>query len=317
MKKKTTALLVLLLLAGVALFFFFSHQLVTWLWFRSLGALSQFWVPLLTKLGIRFGLGVFCFGFLLLNLRQTKKAFLELQTEVKFSSQQHLFLSTLTALVLTFFLLPGAAPDWTVVQQYLHRTDFGVTDPIFQLDLGFYFFAYPFYQRLIVTFLGLTILTLLGVTLFYVIAQAYWYQDKKFQFWPRARIHLTLLGVLFFLLKGGRLFPQPVWFAFRGKSPLDRRGLYHPPYPDPRIQPHGADRGPDRPVPPVDAFQRKAPAFAHRQSRVVVMLLTPFYAGPSPTGRNGNGQTQPVYYGRALFRTPYPVYAVRLWPGPD
>ena len=185
----------------------------------SLGALSQFWVPL-QPLGIRFGLGVFCFGFLLLNLRQTKKAFLELQTEVKFSSQQHLFLSTLTALVLTFFLLPGAAPDWTVVQQYLHRTDFGVTDPIFQLDLGFYFFAYPFYQRLIVTFLGLTILTLLGVTLFYVIAQAYWYQDKKFQFWPRARIHLTLLGVLFFLLKAADYFLSRCGLLFEEKALL-------------------------------------------------------------------------------------------------
>ncbi|HHW12048.1 MAG TPA: COG1615 family transporter [Firmicutes bacterium] len=220
MKKKVVFLLVLLLLAGMALFFFFSHQLVTWLWYRSLNALPQFWVPLLTKLGIRLGLGLFCFVFLFLNLRQTKRAFLELQTEVKFTPQQHFMFSAVTAFVLTLFLLPGAAPDWTVVQQYLHRTAFGVTDPIFQLDLGFYLFVYPFYQRLIVTLLGLIILTLLGVTLFYVVAQAYWYQDRKFQFWPRARIHLTILGVLFFLLKAADYFLSRCGLLFEEKPLL-------------------------------------------------------------------------------------------------
>ncbi|NLM38103.1 MAG: COG1615 family transporter, partial [Firmicutes bacterium] len=220
MKKKVVFLLVLLLLGGGALFFFFSHQLVTWLWYRSLSALPQFWVPLLTKLGIRLGLGLFCFGFLFLNLQQTKKAFFQLQTAVKFTPRRHFMLSAVTAFVLTVFLLPGAAPDWTVVQQYLHRTAFGVTDPIFHLDLGFYLFAYPFYQRLIVTLLGLIILTILGVTLFYVLAQAYWYQDRQFQFWPRARVHLTLLGVLFFLLKAADYFLSRCGLLFEEKPLL-------------------------------------------------------------------------------------------------
>ncbi|HBR28528.1 MAG TPA: hypothetical protein DD789_03700, partial [Firmicutes bacterium] len=201
MKKKIAFLLILVFLVGLTLFLFFSHQLVNWLWYRSLDALAQFWIPLLTKLGIRLGLGFFCFCFLYLNLRQTKKAFLELDSEVNVSPQQHTFFSVITALLLTLFLLPGSAPDWTVVQQYLNRTTFGVTDPIFHLDLGFYLFAYPFYQKLIVTFLGLIILALLSVTLFYVVAQAYWYQDRKLSIWPRARIHLTILGVCFFLLK--------------------------------------------------------------------------------------------------------------------
>ena len=201
MKKKIAFLLILVFLVGLALFLFFSHQLVNWLWYRSLDALAQFWIPLLTKLGIRLGLGFFCFCFLYLNLRQTKKAFLELDSEVNVSPQQHTFFSVITALLLTLFLLPGSAPDWTVVQQYLNRTAFGVTDPIFHLDLGFYLFAYPFYQKLIVTFLGLIILALLSVTLFYVVAQAYWYQDRKLSIWPRARIHLTILGICFFLLK--------------------------------------------------------------------------------------------------------------------
>jgi len=203
LKKKIAFFLLLLAGVGLALIFFFSHQLVSWLWYRSLNALKLFWIPLLTKLGIHLGMGVFCFGFLFLNLRQTKKAFFQLDSTIKVNPRQHLFLSLIISFVLTVFLLPGAAPDWTVVQQYLHRTAFGVKDPIFHLDLGFYLFVYPFYQKLIATFLGLIVLSFLSVTLFYVISQAYWYQDKKFQFWPRAGTHLTILGALFFLLKAG------------------------------------------------------------------------------------------------------------------
>ncbi|HHT48757.1 MAG TPA: UPF0182 family protein [Firmicutes bacterium] len=220
MKKKIGLLLLLLGVVGLALVFFFSHQLVSWLWYRSLNALKLFWLPLLTKLGIRLGLGVFCFGFLFLNLRQTKKAFFELDTEVKITPRQHLFLSLITAFVLTIFLLPGAAPDWTMILQYLNRTAFGVKDPIFHLDLSFYLFAYPLYQKLIATFLGLIILALLSVTLYYVIAQAYWYQDKKFQLWARARIHLIILAVLFFLLKAGDYYLSRTGLLFAEKPLL-------------------------------------------------------------------------------------------------
>lgn len=220
LKKKIALLLLLLCGVGLALIFFFSHQLVLWLWYRSLNALKLFWIPFLTKLSIRLGLGVFCFGFLFFNLRQTKKAFFQLDSEVKVTPRQHLFLCLITAFVLTAFLLPGAAPDWTVIQQYLHRTAFGVKDPIFHLDLSFYLFVYPFSQKLIVTFLGLILLSLLSVTLFYVVAQAYWYQDKKFQFWPRARIHLTILGVLFFLLKAGDYYLTRTGFLFEEKPLL-------------------------------------------------------------------------------------------------
>lgn len=220
MKKKIALLLLLLCGAGAALFFFLSHQLVLWLWYRSLNALTMFWVPLLTKLGIRLGLGIFCFGFLFLNLRQTKKAFFQLDGELKVTPRQHLLICLITAFILTAFLLPGAAPDWTVVQQYLHRTAFGVKDPIFHLDLCFYLFVYPFYRKLLTTFLGLIILALLSTTLFYVVAQAYWYQDKKFQFWPRARIHLTILGALFFLFKAGDYYLSRAGLLLEEKSLL-------------------------------------------------------------------------------------------------
>ncbi len=201
MKKKVFLSIILLLLVGIALLFFFSNQALDWLWYRNLGQTSVFWIPLLTKIFFYLTLGIFFFVFLFFNLRHTRKAFSELSTGDGFNSSKHSLLSVLSALGLTFFLLPGLSLDWSIVQQFLHKTSYGEFDPIFNKDLGFYLFSYPLYQKLALSFLGLIILSLLSTTLFYLLAQAYWAKDNKGQFWPRARIHLTLLGTLFFLVK--------------------------------------------------------------------------------------------------------------------
>ena len=37
----------------------------------------------------------------------------------------------------------GATRGWLMVQQFLHRTPFGITDPVFGRDLGYYVFTVP------------------------------------------------------------------------------------------------------------------------------------------------------------------------------
>ncbi|NLW55180.1 MAG: UPF0182 family protein [Firmicutes bacterium] len=201
MKKKLLSILGLIVVGGLLFLGFFLNQVVDWLWFRSLGAQYLFWLPLLSTLLIRLGLGLIAFLFLFLNLRQTKKAFFELSTEVQITPRQHLFFTILASLLLTLFLLPGFSLDWPIIQQFLHRSPFGVADPIFEHDLSFYLFAFPLYQKLSITLQGLLILAFLSTALFYLLPKAYWYQERSFQLWPRARIHLTILGALFFLLK--------------------------------------------------------------------------------------------------------------------
>ncbi|NEO85818.1 MAG: UPF0182 family protein [Spirulina sp. SIO3F2] len=55
------------------------------------------------------------------------------------------------AIAASVFLALGAAGSfasfWEVVLQFLHRQPVGVTDPIFQQDIGFYLFSLPFYQQ--------------------------------------------------------------------------------------------------------------------------------------------------------------------------
>ncbi|HOL67992.1 MAG TPA: UPF0182 family protein, partial [bacterium] len=201
MRKKLLSILGIVIVGGLLFLGFFLNQVVDWLWFRSLGAQYSFWLPLLTNFFTRFGFGLVAFLFLFINLRQTKRAFFELATEVQITPRQHLFFTILASFLLTLFLLPGSALDWVAIQQFLHRSAFGAVDPVFGHDLGFYLFAYPLYQKLSFALQGLLILAFLSTALFYLLPKAYWYQEKKFQLWPRARIHLTILGALFFLLK--------------------------------------------------------------------------------------------------------------------
>ena len=51
--------------------------------------------------------------------------------------------------------------DWQRVLLWLHRSDFGVTDPIFHRDVGFFVFSLPLYQR-IAQWLVLTVAVALG-----------------------------------------------------------------------------------------------------------------------------------------------------------
>src|SRR6266480_4770375 len=54
---------------------------------------------------------------------------------------RRLALPTALGLALLFGL--GAAGGWLGVLQFLHRTPFGVTDPVFGRDVGYYVFTVP------------------------------------------------------------------------------------------------------------------------------------------------------------------------------
>lgn len=210
------AIIVLVLIV----FGYSSDKLLDWLWYKSLGFTEVFWTPLLTGVITKTLLGTLFFIFLFINLLLTKRAFFELNPEVKISAKQHLSLSLIISVVLTLFLLPGLTYDWSLVQQFLHRASVGTVDPIFGIDLGFYMFVFPLLQKLNLLLLALLVLTLLSVTVAYLVAQAYWYQEKKFQLWPRARIHLTVLGVIFLLVKAWGYYLNRFEMLFEEKTLL-------------------------------------------------------------------------------------------------
>ncbi len=111
------------------------------------------------------------------------------------------------AVAVLFFglILAGAASSrWELWQKLLHRTDFGLSDPLFQRDFSFYVFVLPFYSFLKGWSLWAVVLTIAIVALLYLFSGNITYVDKKLKVSTRATRHLLFLALLILLLVLGQ-----------------------------------------------------------------------------------------------------------------
>ncbi|NLY74721.1 MAG: UPF0182 family protein, partial [Firmicutes bacterium] len=193
------ALLLLLIIFGIA------GKYIDWLWFQTAGSTAVFWVGLITGPVAKITLIVFIFGFFLFNLLIAIRAFSRVYVVnvlmPEFSKGTVLGSGIIVAGLLAIVLGSGLSLDWTVIQQYLHRITVGTSDPIFNLDLGYYLFSYPFYQQLYSLLLTVTFLALVGAALIYFLAKALWVQGSSLELSVSAKVHLTLLAILFLGVK--------------------------------------------------------------------------------------------------------------------
>ncbi len=208
------SLLVVLLLAkwGAGLY-------ADWLWFKSLGYAGVFITILLSELGLRFFVGLFAFIFIFVNLMLTRKTVLHrlstmqymetgdvitiYQSPVnKYITPRFLTLIYLAAgLVLAFIASAAVAGDWVILQKYLNATPFGFTDPIFNRDIGKYIFELPFYQFIYRLTVLLIVMAAFAVALVYFLIESGQQGIGKIFSTLSARLHLSFLAALFFLVR--------------------------------------------------------------------------------------------------------------------
>jgi len=198
--------LVVLLLIGPRL----VDAYVNWLWFGELGYRSVFTAVVVTRLLIflvvSVSIGAIVFAGLALAYR-TRPVFVPTAGPNDPVARYRTTVMTKLRLFgigvpLAVGLMSGlfAQSYWELVQMYLHGGLFGVTDPQFGIDLGFYAFDLPFYRLVlsflfVATFLAL-IANLLGHYLFGGIRLA----GRTGALSRAARIQLvTLVGVLILL----------------------------------------------------------------------------------------------------------------------
>jgi len=91
--------------------------------------------------------------------------------------------------------------SWEKILIYLNRTSFGITDPIFNKDIGFYMFSLPFWEfiRNWLSF-ALTLITVV-VAAIYIIKKAVKYEYKKLIIETPVKVHLSLLIGFILILK--------------------------------------------------------------------------------------------------------------------
>src|SRR5438094_924852 len=185
-----------------------------WLWFQALGYERVFTTRLAAEAVLGVGVGGLVFAFLYVNLRIAQRGLVPNPLVVQLSSGAaavdvtRLFrrLALPTALGLALLFGMGAAGGWLGVLQFLHRTPFGVTDPVFGRDVGYYVFTVPVIAGTIGLCTAVTTLTLLATTMLYVLRRDIVAFRRQVTVEPSARLHLAVLIALLFLLVALRVY---------------------------------------------------------------------------------------------------------------
>ena len=160
-----------------------ARDLEKWLWMRQLDYVGIFWTLLSIQWAMFGSAFVFSFLYLWINLRQATKnstavrgdvqawrpAFLSkadavTQTGIEFSPRLVKAAIVLISVGIALFLASGFYSEWDTYLRFRYGGSFGVSDPLFGIDVGFYVFHLPFYVLLQSSLTLLTILTL-GIVL--------------------------------------------------------------------------------------------------------------------------------------------------------
>ena len=177
------AVAVLLIVALVGI----TGYLEKWLWMRQLGYAGIFWTLLSVQWGMFCSAFVLAFLYLWINLRQAAKnsaaafrgdgqagwpAFLSTadaaaQTDVEFFPKLLKLACVLVSAGIALFIAANFYTEWDTYLRFRYGGSFGLADPLFGVDLGFYLFHLPFYQLLQSSLMSLTVLALTIVLLTY------------------------------------------------------------------------------------------------------------------------------------------------------
>src|SRR5215212_29424 len=146
------AVVILLLLGGSRLL----NLYVDWLWFGEVGFRSVFSTVLFTHVLLFVIGGLVMGGLVALNLwiaYRSRPVFVPVSgPEDPIARYRTVIIQRLRVFGIGIPVLVGliaglaAQGDWQTVQQFLHSTAFGVTDPEFGIDVSFYAFELPFYR---------------------------------------------------------------------------------------------------------------------------------------------------------------------------
>lgn len=202
----------------VFLFFFFQIlDLVTdYLWFESLGLLSVFLLRIQYQLVLFGGVFVLFTAILYFNfaitMRLTKKfplPFFRYQDSNQQSRVLHLSTKILRYITLAASSVIGyiagsfAKSNWELILKYAKKTDFGLVDPIFNQDVGFYFFTLPFWNSILGWLEAIVLICLLTSVAFYLIRMGMGVLSDNFKtiFSGPIKIQISiLLAALTFLI---------------------------------------------------------------------------------------------------------------------
>ncbi|MEZ0332404.1 MAG: UPF0182 family protein [Gemmatimonadales bacterium] len=192
----------------------FVALLTDWWWFREIGYEIVFTRELTTKWLLFLAVGGLTAGVLYLNLWVAQRGLVPYPVVLRFkqSAPRVNLTATLRRLSLPVSLAVGlmagfaATPAWDLVLQVIYQTKFGIADPVFSRDIGFYVFTLPGLS------VAIGLLTTLAVLCLLLLIPLYWLRGdvvlgpRRLSIEPTAGLHLAVLLAALFLLTGLRLW---------------------------------------------------------------------------------------------------------------
>jgi hypothetical protein len=204
----------------IILFLLLLDQIVAlwtnWLWFEEVGYTSVFGGIIRTRIWLFLLFGLIVGGFVGGNLYLAYR--LRPLTRITTPDQQALerYRMMLTPHIGLWIALAGGAVGlfaglsgqarWSQWLLFQNRVDFGVTDPEFGIDIGFYVFELPFWRYLLDVGFTSTALAVLGALAVHYLYGGVRLQGPGDRMTAGARVHLTSLVALFVLLKAAAYF---------------------------------------------------------------------------------------------------------------
>jgi len=211
-------LVIAIIFALIVLFFAvivpFARFYADALWYNHEGFQNLFWKTLWAKIVMVLAFGAAFFVVLYGNVLLARKIPPEQELETEGSPLESFVkkardtwgkfirIGLVVFSVLVAFLAGlGWGGKWDIVLKFLNHTAFGKTDPVFNRDIGFYVFSYPFQRALCDWLLSSLFFILVVVAVVYLLEGGIRLKRGPGMFAPHVKAHLSVLAGLIFLAK--------------------------------------------------------------------------------------------------------------------
>jgi uncharacterized membrane protein (UPF0182 family) len=218
----TALVLLMLLWRGI-------EMITDWYWFQEVGFQNVFLVTFLTqmKVGILFGAGFFAIFYLNLFLasRFSSRGYWVDRDNLmhippwETGNQPIGTLILLGSILFSLFATLRGSAQWENYLRFLRATPFGLSDPLFHKDIGFYVFQLPFLKYLYGWLMTVLILTAIATALIYFMRRSFQFiPPRTLRIAPAARTHIAILIAAIFLVGTGGVWVElkEILFTKRG-----------------------------------------------------------------------------------------------------
>lgn len=190
--------------------------LVDWYWYQAVQFESVFVARLSTKLLLGLTVGVFSGAFFYINLWYAQRGVVPEPMLVSLNPQapktdisKAMKRMTLPiSLVMAFLVGLSASNAWLTLLRYYHRTEFGITDPVYGRDIGYYIFTLPAVSGFVGIVVALALISLFMTLPIYAMRKDILIVKNGVTIEPSAGTHIALLIATMFVATAAN-----IWFV--------------------------------------------------------------------------------------------------------